>query len=60
MDSITKAIKEELKREDIEVIDCPMLLPEEFADSSHPTAKGYEKIAKYLISNKSFLKFIER
>ncbi|HPD78729.1 MAG TPA: hypothetical protein PLH88_09945 [Spirochaetota bacterium] len=60
MDSITKAIKEELKREDIEVIDCPMLLPEEFADSSHPTAKGYEKIAKYLIANKSFLKFIER
>jgi len=60
MESIINTMENELQREGVNVIALPMLLPEEFADGSHPTSKGYQKIAAHLSQSSDFLKFISK
>jgi hypothetical protein len=56
---IINAIKDNLASEGITAI-IPEIPPkEEFADSSHPTGKGYRTIAENLLENSEFKKFIK-
>lgn len=56
---IVSEIRERLQRKGITVV-IPETPPrEEFADSSHPTGKGYGTIAKYLLQDKDFTAFIK-
>ncbi len=55
---IVNEIKEGLSAEGIKAV-IPALPPkDEFADSSHPTGKGYNSIAKELLQDRDFVKFI--
>lgn len=56
---IVNSIRDNLASEGITAV-IPEIPPkEEFADSSHPTGKGYKTIAENLLENSGFRKFIK-
>jgi len=59
LEIIVKSIKDNLTSEGITAVIPEMPPKEEFADSSHPTGKGYRTIAETLLKNREFTGFIK-